>query len=147
MGGVRADPQPARRSGSEVAHCRLKGVNGTANTLRPDLTGPIRILGTTERWFDLSAFTAVNRLGNLQRNALVGPRFDNLDVSIAKALRIGRTRAQLRADIFNLLNHPNLGQPGQVVGSPNFGRVSNTRFPSGDVGSSRQIQLAARVDF
>jgi hypothetical protein len=122
-------------------------VNGTANTLRPDRTGPIRILGTTERWFDISAFTAVNRFGNLARNAMVGPRFDNLDVSIAKALGIGRTSTQIRADVFNLLNHPNFGQPGQVVGSPNFGRIANTRFPSGDVGSSRQIQLAARVDF
>jgi hypothetical protein len=34
-----------------------------------------------------------------------------------------------------------------VVGSPNFGRITDTRFPSGDVGSSRQIQLAIRLEF
>ncbi len=34
-------------------------VNGVANTLRPDLTGPIRIIGDVDRWFDTSAFTAV----------------------------------------------------------------------------------------
>jgi hypothetical protein len=46
-----------------------------------------------------------------------------------------------------MLNHPNFGQPGAVVGTPNFGRIVNTRFPVGDVGSSRQIQLGATVDF
>jgi hypothetical protein len=121
-------------------------VNGTANTLRPDLTGPIRLLEQPDEWFDTSAFTAVDRFGNLSRNAIVGPRFDNLDVSIGKTMRIGPVTTELRADVFNVLNHTNFGQPGTVVGSPNFGRITNTRLPSGDVGSSRQIQLAVRVN-
>jgi len=122
-------------------------VTGITGTLRPDLTGDIRIIGTPEQWFDTSAFTAVNRLGNLPRNAVVGPRFDNIDVSIAKSLTLGFGRVDLRADVFNLLNHPNFGQPGAVVGSPSFGRITSTRFPSGDVGSSRQIQLGASWRF
>jgi hypothetical protein len=122
-------------------------VNGTANTLRPDLTGPIRTMGQPEQWFDASVFRAVNRFGDLPRNAVVGPRFDNVDVSITKTLRIGSATTELRADVFNLLNHANFGQPGGVVGSPNFGRITNTRFPSGDIGSSRQVQLAASLGF
>ena len=34
------------------------------------------------------------------------------------------------------------GQPGRVVGSATFGRIINTRFPTGDSGSSRQLQFA-----
>ena len=56
-------------------------------------------------------------------------------------------RAQVQAEVFNVLNHPNLGQPGRIVGSPNFGVITNTRFPPGDSGSSRQIQLALKVLF
>ena len=122
-------------------------VTGSVNTLRPDLTGSIRIIGRPEQWFDTSAFTAVGRFGNLSRNAVVGPRFDNLDVSVARTLRIGRTRTQFRADVFNVLNHPNFGQPGLVVGSPAFGKIANTRFPVGDVGSSRQLQFGVSFGF
>jgi hypothetical protein len=49
--------------------------------------------------------------------------------------------------VFNVLNHPNLGQPGRIVGSPNFSVITNTRFAPGDSGSSRQIQLSMRLVF
>jgi carboxypeptidase family protein len=122
-------------------------VTGSVNTLRPDLTGPIRIIGTPEQWFDTSSFTAVNRFGNLPRNALVGPRFDDIDLSVVKMLHVRAARTELRADAFNALNHTNFGQPGLVVGSPTFGKITNTRFPAGDIGSSRQIQFGVRVSF
>jgi hypothetical protein len=122
-------------------------VNGTANTLRPDLVGPIRIVGAVDRWFDTSAFAPVARFGNLQRNAVRGPGFVNVDASLAKTVPLGPARGELRVDVFNALNHPNFGSPGAVVGSPNFGRITSTRFPVGDVGSSRQVQLAASVRF
>ena len=32
-------------------------------------------------------------------------------------------------------------------GSPTFGTITRTRLPTGEAGSSRQIQLAARVSF
>jgi hypothetical protein len=59
----------------------------------------------------------------------------------------GRYRVQLRADIFDLFNHPNFGPPGNLVGSPTFGKISRTRFPTGEAGSSRQIQLALKLSF
>ena len=58
-----------------------------------------------------------------------------------------RMRAQFRAEIFDLLNHANFGQPGNVVGSPNFGRITSTRFPTGESGSSRQVQFAIKLIF
>jgi hypothetical protein len=123
-------------------------LNGTPNTVRPDLVAPIRILGTVEQWFDPSAFAAVNRFGTLGRNVVIGPAFHNTDVSIARTLRLGdRARLQIRADVFDLFNHANLGPPGNIVGSPTFGRITRTRLPTGEAGSSRQCQLAVKVSF
>jgi hypothetical protein len=121
-------------------------VNGLANTLRPDVTGPIKILGSADRWFDTSVFTAATSFGNLGRNVVVGPAFNNVDFSIVRNARIGdRIRAQLRAEFFNLFNHANLGRPGNVVGAPAFGRITSTRLPTGESGSSRQIQLVLKL--
>ena len=123
-------------------------LTGVANTVRPDVTGPIRIIGEIGQWFDTSVFVPVNGFGNLERNAVLGPRFDTLDASISKVISLtSRVRMQLQADVFNVLNHPNLGQPGRIVGSPNFGVITNTRFPPGDSGSSRQIQLGFKLLF
>jgi hypothetical protein len=77
----------------------------------------------------------------------VGPRFDSTDLSLSKATPLQRTRVELRVDVFNLFNHANFGQPGNIVGSRNFGVITNTRFPTGELGSSRQIQCSARVTF
>jgi len=121
-------------------------VNGVANTLRPDVTGPIDIIGSVERWFDTSSFAAVGRFGNLGRNLVIGPGFNNVDFSVIKNFKVcEKVRGQFRAEIFDLFNHPNFGQPGNVVGTPAFGRITNTRFPTGESGSSRQIQFAVKL--
>src|SRR5262245_57849108 len=126
----------------------INDVNGVANTLRPDVTGPINIIGEVDRWLDPSVFTAVARFGSLGRNVVIGPRFDNVDFSITKNTKIGeRVRAQFRVEFFDLFNHANLGQPGNIIGTPAFGRISNTRFPTGESGSSRQVQFAMKMMF
>jgi hypothetical protein len=123
-------------------------VTGVPNTVRPDVTGPIEVIGDVQRWFDTSVFVVAEEFGNLARNAVGGPRFDNLDVSVSKVIRTNaRARFVVQADAFNVLNHPNFGQPGRIVGTPNFGVISNTRFPPGDSGSSRQVQLSVRAVF
>jgi hypothetical protein len=120
------------------------GLNGLPNTVRPDVTGPIRTIGSVNQWFDTSVFVAANHFGNLGRNVVIGPGFANTDVTLSKDLRPG---VRLRVDIFNVLNHPNFGPPGNVVGSPTFGVITRTRLPTGEAGSSRQIQLALRIAF
>jgi hypothetical protein len=100
-----------------------------------------------DQWFDPSVFVAANHFGNLGRNAVIGPGFRTTDLSVMKTLRPGRVRVQLRVDAFNLFNHANFGPPGNLVGSPTFGKITRTRFPTGEAGSSRQIQLAAKVAF
>ena len=92
----------------------------------------------------------VAHFGNLVRNPMYGPGFGNTDFSIIKNVKLqGSARAQLRVEVFNLFNQANLGQPGRTatVGSTSFGVISNTRFPTGDSGSARQIQFAAKFLF
>src|SRR5687767_14260563 len=123
-------------------------LNGVPNSVRPDLVAPIRIIGSVDQWFDPASFAAVPRFGTLGRNVVIGPAFHNTDLSVSKAVTVAsRYRLQLRVDVFDLFNHPNFGPPGNVVGSPTFGKISRTRLPTGEAGSSRQIQLAAKLSF
>jgi hypothetical protein len=121
-------------------------INGLSNTVRPDITGPTKIIGRVDTWFDTSVFVPVGRFGNLGRNVVIGPRFNNTDLALSRNIMLTeRTRVQFRAEVFDLFNHTNFGQPGNLVGSPNFGRVTSTRFPTGESGSSRQMQFAVKL--
>ena len=122
---------------------------GTNNTVRPDVTGPIEILGTPNRWFDTSPFVVpVGRFGNLGRNVVIGPGFNNTDFSVIKRTKLTETQLiEFRWEVFDLFNHANFGQPGRVVGTANFGQITNTRFATGDSGSSRQMQFALKYKF
>jgi hypothetical protein len=121
-------------------------LTGVANTVRPDVNGPVTIIGNVDSWFDTTAFTAMPRLGNLGRNVVIGPGFNNTDVSIIKNTKVGdKVSLQFRAEIFDVFNHANFGPPGIVVGGATFGRITNTRFPTGETGSSRQIQFAFKL--
>ena len=86
--------------------------------------------------------------GNLGRNVVIGPGFSNLDITVAKNIVVTeRLKWQIRADFFDLLNKANYGQPGRTTGTASFGLISDTRFPPGDSGSSRQVQLAMKLTF
>lgn len=121
---------------------------GTNNTVRPDVTGPVAIIGTPERWFDTSPFVVpAGRFGNLGRNVVIGPGFNNTDFSVIKRTKLTETQLiEFRWEVFDLFNHVNFGQPQRVVG-PTLGQITNTRFPTGDSGSSRQMQFALKYKF
>ena len=125
------------------------GFTGTNNTVRPDVTGPISIVGTANRWFDTSPFIVpVGRFGSLGRNVVIGPGFNNTDFSVIKRTKLTETQLiEFRWEVFDAFNHANFGQPGRVVGTSNFGQITNTRFPTGDSGSSRQMQFALKYKF
>jgi outer membrane receptor protein involved in Fe transport len=129
-----------------VNNATFTGVN---NTVRPDVTGPIAILGTPNRWFDIAPFIVpVGRFGSLGRNVVIGPGFNNTDFSVIKRTKITENQLiEFRWEVFDVFNHANFGQPGRVVGTANFGQITNTRFATGDSGSSRQMQFALKYKF
>ncbi|HTZ98557.1 MAG TPA: carboxypeptidase regulatory-like domain-containing protein [Terriglobales bacterium] len=103
---------------------------------RPDVVGPIVYdKGNPSNYLQLSSFAmpctiaagiteanlsgfagdctpGTRHYGNLGRNALVGPTYKQWDFSLYKDTPITeRVNVQLRADFFNLLNHPNFANP------------------------------------
>jgi hypothetical protein len=145
------------------------GNTGVINSVRPDLVGNINIVGTPEQWFSnvvcdpriagsctsASVFalpfdpSGAFHFGNLGRNSVIGPGFYNTDLSIIKRTKVGGATVEFRAEAFNVFNHPNLGQPGRIatVGSTSLGVITQTRLPTGDSGSARQLQFALKLMF
>jgi hypothetical protein len=100
-------------------------------------------------WFNPCAFAATGtaRFGNLGRNSLIGPDLKNFDVSVSKEIRLKGEgqRLQLRVDVFNLFNRPNLDLPDRNFDSPNFTRVESAN--ASGLTPPRQIQLGLRYVF
>ena len=95
--------------------------------------------------------TFVNaRLPGVARNSLQGPGAVKFDLHLAKdlSLRRGKERkgkneglgATIALDVFNLVNHTNLGMPVGDLLSPRFGQ-------SIDAGPARRLQLSMEVKF
>ncbi|HEX4593314.1 MAG TPA: carboxypeptidase regulatory-like domain-containing protein [Bryobacteraceae bacterium] len=134
-----------------------RALTGTA-TVRPSVSGPVQV-GFSPATNGNATFVSYvqnpsvffsnpNGFGNLGRNVIIGPGFSNVDFALIKNTYITeRLRWQIRADAFDLLNHANYGQPGTSFGTASFGLITNTRFPPGDSGSSRQLQLAMKLVF
>ena len=120
---------------------------------RPNVTGNITYGNARDRDGRViyitnaaSAFTtpATGAFGNLKRNALRGPGFWQTDASLIKRFSIDETKnLEFRVEVQNLFNHVNLGQPGDFVGSDNFGRINNTNNNA----VQRNVQFAVRFAF
>ena len=158
-------------SGSTAA-TNINNLTGVA-TIRPDVIGPIQMIRDVNQWFSNGvcdptdptncpagstfgipvSFVNGNRVlhfGNMGRNAITGPGFNDVDFSVLKNTTIKETvRTQFRAEIFDLFNHANFGNPGLTAtpGSTSFGVIRSTRFPTGESGSSRQVQFTLKVMF
>jgi outer membrane receptor protein involved in Fe transport len=98
---------------------------------RPDVVGPIVYhQHNPYNYLDLTAFAmpctnngtisgyasdcvpGTRHYGNLGRNSLVGPTYKQWDFALYKNTAIGEhVKVQMRAEFFNLLNHPNFSSP------------------------------------
>jgi len=103
------------------------------------------------RQFNIAAFTAPapGTVGNTARNILRGPAALNTDFSLFKNFRLREKHTlQFRAEVFNLFNTPQFGQPGANLLAPaTFGQSLSTIGTIGGFGSNRQVQLALRLNF
>ncbi|HYV83734.1 MAG TPA: TonB-dependent receptor [Pyrinomonadaceae bacterium] len=92
----------------------------------------------------------IYHFGSMGRNVIIGPSFHNTDLSLIKRTKLSeRQMIEFRWEVFDVFNHANFGQPGRTaqVGSTTFGVITNTRFATGDSGSSRQMQFALKYKF
>jgi hypothetical protein len=153
---------------------------------RPDVTGPIRYGSTPFNFIDLTSFqvpctiamgsgsasdtncvAGTRHFGDLGRNSLRGPSFKEFNASVFKNTPITEhVMLQLRAEFFNLFNHPNFANPvlpnfiadpainglaatGQGIGSYALSATGDVGIgnPFLGGGGPRGIQLAAKISF
>jgi hypothetical protein len=93
--------------------------------------------------------------GDLGRNKIYGPHFWNVDFAVSKNTQLfERVNLQLRAEFFNIFNHPNFALPNFFVvpGSSAAGLITQTpdqaqTNPGLGGGGPRVVQLAAKFTF
>ena len=96
-----------------------------------------------------------NLRGNAGRNILIGPGLTELDFSVFKNNYIRRIserfNVQFRAEIFNILNHPNFAPPATPNNTDIFDGTGTLSSTAGALTrtttSSRQTQFAVKVIF
>jgi outer membrane receptor protein involved in Fe transport len=109
------------------------------------------------QYLNQSSFSvaAPGTYGNLNRNAIYGPGFEDVDLSLLKNIPIykERVRAQFRVEMFNVLNRTNLAQPLTNEGYGSFFGVSTSTigvsYGSPGIGSGEpyNTQLALKIIF
>jgi TonB-dependent receptor-like protein len=103
-------------------------------------------------WFDRTAYyvpgtqpstfstTASLIQGTVTRNTLRGPGTAQVDFSAIKNFQLyERLTAQFRAEAFNIINHPNFGNPSNNISNNNFGTVTGTST------DNRDLQFALKI--
>ena len=122
---------------------------------RPDtICDPALSNPTIAQWFDTSCFKqtadATATFGNTGRNTVRGPGQFNIDLSLIKNTKIGPVASELRAEVFNVLNHPQFANPNGQLGNAAFGTISSMlASPSCALcgTTERQVQLAMKLKF
>lgn len=164
------------QTGNPINVTTTSTYNGTTATMRPNLVGSyttgksklgngnvgyINALGcATTRAGTIPAgctfYAPATGFGNFGRNIISGPGFADSDLSLQKTTKIYEAASLVfRMDAFDFLNHASFSQPiasvsatpGSTTTGTNFGQINATRFPIGDLGSSRQLQFALKLLF
>jgi len=164
---------PAGNNSGFVGVINTPGGNASRSTRRPDLIPGVDpyIFGTDGlRYLNPAAFTtpAPGTYGNLPRNFLKGPGFHQFDLTLQKRFRVTeKVNIEFRSEIYNLLNRANFsnpptsfanilgtsatspqpGTPFTVANSSTFGVINGTVGRTVGLGTNRQIQFAARLNF
>ena len=155
---------------------------------RPDVVGPFQYGGSAAQFINLANFSVpctfgnstattasgdsnclagTRHFGDLGRNVLIGPTFKEFNFSVYKDTKITEVlNLQLRAEFFNIFNHPNFSNPElpNFIADPGVNGIgANGRgvgyyalTATGDVGignpflgsgGPRGVQFAAKFTF
>ena len=138
------------QSGSPFSITSGRDNSATAiNADRPNVVGDWRLPDGRSKndminqYFNVSAFAqnAAGTFGNAGRNILRGEFRHNVDFGASKNFPVTeRQRLQFRYEIFNLLNHANLGAPNGNIANVNVGRITTA-------GNPRVMQMALKYVF
>lgn len=141
---------------------------GTALYPRPNvvLGAPLVLYGSQYpggKIFNSAAFSAppVGQQGNFGRNVLRGFGATQADVAVQRLFHMTeRVTLRFRSEFFNILNHPNFGNPNSNLTDPLFGHSTQTLAsslgsgganggfnPLYQIGGPRSIQFAMKLQF
>ena len=159
-----------------VAIINTPGGGASRNVRRPDLIAGVDpfIKDGGLIFLNPAAFAtpAPGTFGNLERNSIHGPGFQQIDFFFAKHFALGgRSNLEFRGEVFNMFNQVNFanpigtlpqaiptaalseanriqpGQPYTAAAAGTFGRLGSTVGRTVGLGTPRQIQLALRLSF
>jgi hypothetical protein len=153
-----------------TAVVNVPGGGNSRNVRRPDMVPGVNpYLKSGYNYLNPAAFTtpAPGSFGNFRRNDLSGPNLAQLDLTLSKQFHLTeRANIEFRSEIYNVLNHPNFANPGNVrlnqtltsasqPGTPftqslagsSWGVKSATVGNQVGIGANRQIQLSLRASF
>jgi hypothetical protein len=173
LGGWALDTIMVARSAAPVNVLATIAIlpNGDRINIRPNLIQGVPIylrdpLVGGGRRINRAGFTAppAGQQGTLGRNALRGFSVWQVDMALRRQFNLTeRLNLQLRAEFFNVFNHPNFADPGNFQGNflPSalfgqstsmFGRSLSSSAGAGlnslyQVGGPRSIQLAVKIQF
>ena len=131
---------------------------GVTSAQRPDCNGTSPNLPGHNRndYFNIAAFSVpgnnIGRFGNCPVGTLVGPGTVTFAGTVGKNFAITeRFNLRYEAQVANLFNHTNLGDPATNISSPStFGHITNVQDPNTSYGPSagpRNIQMSLRLTF
>jgi hypothetical protein len=143
----------------------IRDINGTTYYIDPKIINPSNGRGAAA--FGQPSFAGQvffdngpGETGSLQRATVNGPLYSDIDLVAIKNIRIKESvRLQLRAEVFNFLNHTNfyagdssgngLAGTGNIfnVNTTTFGQITDTYNHYLNGGLNRVMQLAARFEF
>jgi hypothetical protein len=156
-----------------TAVVNVPGGGNSRNIRRPNVVPGVNpYIKSGIQFLNPAAFStpAPGTFGNARRNDLSGPNLAQLDFTLGKSFHATeRASFDFRADIYNILNHPNYANPGNVrlnqtlatavgngaqPGTPftpsnagSAGQLSSTVGNQVGIGANRQIQLSLRANF
>jgi hypothetical protein len=135
---------------------------------RPDLISGVPLYIDDQsvaggRRINKAAFSVATqgRQGTLGYNALRGFGVSQFDLALRRQFNLGeRFKLQLKAELFNLFNHPNFGNPINILSNNLFGQstqmfgrslgrggINGGLSPLYQIGGPRSTQLALKLQF
>jgi hypothetical protein len=92
--------------------------------------------------FGTPTFDQTHPFGNTPRNFLYGPGQKNVDISFIKFIPFTeRLKGEFRAEFFNVFNWVNYANPGSLLGTATFGRITSA------ASGPRVVQFAVKLNF
>ena len=127
---------------------------GTGQPSEPRRRPKARHDPTVDKWFDPTAFQPWRRrrgpTATRAATRCAGPAQFNIDVSVIKYTSFDKFKLELRAEAFNLLNHPQFNNPNGTFGNAGVGQIT-AMLPNPACSlcgnTERNIQFAAKITF